>query len=576
MRIQYMHARIVTALFIGATALLAGCAGAGTKRVLFYTRSNVGVDISGTPPTFEATIARREGVLEPAFEGGQTLPVVASFRSDTEGLLRIFTGVAMTFATSEAALALAYKQGSKDPNSVNDYLNWQKPSNRNSMEQRASNPYDATVQASEGSLVWAAGRGSDEELNESIDALEKRRAALDAERDRVDGHEQAEAVSSKSARINVELQYLRAHRDAREAANALRKAEESLAEAPKGSPAAAQAKRAANDSQKKLSDATTRIARLRPEFDPESTSTPPKSAGSFGQIEVSKLQPPGKLSPLFFATDTALGLKVGFETNVPTSFVFGFNRKELALAPVTARKLDTGGYEVAMPSVLASVNSMATAEKDKAGLKYQQYFATGKAATYLALNPEVREAFSRQLLPAMPINELATSASVRMASYVYSQLTLIAATPGDRQETAQRLVDEIDLACGPVAADFEVYVLTTQQPTGGIALQRSLIAGLNGTNQENLTTYLTELDSSIERLQTLIKPYDKAGTTAANLDANHLVDGAGASTQLARLKRDLKVLSDRRKEVEAAANKRLAESGNPILRAREFILTPPK
>ena len=98
-----------------ALACAVGCKGVGTKRVLFYTRSNVGVDISGVPPTFDVTIARKEGVMEPVFEGGQTLPVIASFRSDVGfAPLRLFTGIAMTFATSEAALVLASYQGQGD------------------------------------------------------------------------------------------------------------------------------------------------------------------------------------------------------------------------------------------------------------------------------------------------------------------------------------------------------------------------------------------------------------------------------------------------------------------------------
>ena len=97
-------------LAVLATIALPGCA-VGYNSTLFYTQSNIGLDAETKPPTAEISIARREGVIEPGFEGGQTPTVVASFRSNADPLSRFFFGVQSTFAGGDAAAALAAGQG---------------------------------------------------------------------------------------------------------------------------------------------------------------------------------------------------------------------------------------------------------------------------------------------------------------------------------------------------------------------------------------------------------------------------------------------------------------------------------
>lgn len=88
-------------------ALSQGCA-IGYDSLLFFTKTNVGVDVDSTPPTAEVSIARREGVIEPTFEGGKTPSVLSSFSSDSSGLWRGFSSdIGMAFATGDAAYAMA-------------------------------------------------------------------------------------------------------------------------------------------------------------------------------------------------------------------------------------------------------------------------------------------------------------------------------------------------------------------------------------------------------------------------------------------------------------------------------------
>ena len=91
-------------LLLMAIATMPGC-GIGYNSLLFVTKSNVGLDFDAKPPTAELAISRVEGVIEPVFETGMTLPLMSSFRTDEQGL---FAGsVGQTFTTGRAALIMA-------------------------------------------------------------------------------------------------------------------------------------------------------------------------------------------------------------------------------------------------------------------------------------------------------------------------------------------------------------------------------------------------------------------------------------------------------------------------------------
>lgn len=96
-------------------SILAGCA--GYDRILFATKTNIGLDIDDQPPTAEITIARRELAITPTFQdtttSENTLPLLASF-----GLTGNFLNPEITsrFAGGEAAVVLA--QGPKEQPSL--------------------------------------------------------------------------------------------------------------------------------------------------------------------------------------------------------------------------------------------------------------------------------------------------------------------------------------------------------------------------------------------------------------------------------------------------------------------------
>jgi hypothetical protein len=101
-----------TAGALAAATVLAGCA-VGYNRTLFVTKTNLGFEVSNTPPTFELALSRVEGVIGPQFENGQTLPVMASFKFRTSGAFSPAVGSA--FATGDAATTMSALYGDPTP-----------------------------------------------------------------------------------------------------------------------------------------------------------------------------------------------------------------------------------------------------------------------------------------------------------------------------------------------------------------------------------------------------------------------------------------------------------------------------
>ncbi len=79
-----------------------GC-GLGYNRMLFVTRTNFGLDVDTTPPTAEISVARREGLIAPAFDGDETPEVLGTFKSEGNTLNPALTEV---FAGGRAASLL--------------------------------------------------------------------------------------------------------------------------------------------------------------------------------------------------------------------------------------------------------------------------------------------------------------------------------------------------------------------------------------------------------------------------------------------------------------------------------------
>src|SRR6185369_12851329 len=88
---------------------------------------------------------------------------------------------------------------------------------------------------------------------------------------------------------------------------------------------------------------------------------------------------------------------------IPDTVKLGFNRKEFAWAPLTQTPLNTnvqgGPVNIKMPAFLATIESSQRLDTNGAKVEALQYFATGDAATYLAMQKDVRAAMHARLDP---------------------------------------------------------------------------------------------------------------------------------------------------------------------------------
>lgn len=105
--------------------------------------------------------------------------------------------------------------------------------------------------------------------------------------------------------------------------------------------------------------------------------------------------------PVFFGTDTTFGVKLswtGMTGGLPDTATFGYNRKELALVPVSQ---DKSKKKMKIASLLATLdsNTKAGSSSPELDAQYIQYFATGEAATLLALQRDVRASMLARLDP---------------------------------------------------------------------------------------------------------------------------------------------------------------------------------
>ena len=132
---------------------------------------------------------------------------------------------------------------------------------------------------------------------------------------------------------------------------------------------------------------------------------------------VPKAGQPLETFPMFFATHTVVGLKIGFSnvatpSPIPSSFVFGFQRQEASAIHLSRVARDqvggtgcvpnNGEDHVFYPPVLASINLRATAggTAKESSLENCQFFATGDAA----------RAIAKRGLAALDCNQLSSQA----------------------------------------------------------------------------------------------------------------------------------------------------------------------
>jgi hypothetical protein len=102
---------------------------------------------------------------------------------------------------------------------------------------------------------------------------------------------------------------------------------------------------------------------------------------------------------MFFGTQTTLGIKIGFTTTYPDSFVFGYKRKEASLIPLGHFTDTSSGKPVekhAYPSVIGVFTTdVAAKTTSDSTFGLAQFFATGAAAEALASDADLKNQFKQ-------------------------------------------------------------------------------------------------------------------------------------------------------------------------------------
>jgi hypothetical protein len=411
---------------------LAGCA--GYNHTLFMTKSNVGLDFDSKPPTLEINVSRKEAVIAPSFEGGQTPPVMASFKPSAGtggGFVSFFLGVDQTFAGGDAAMAMAQLYNEK--------------------------------------------------------------------------------TSTNLAQFNSAL----------------------------------------------------------------TLSKKPDYTDPFRKIPGT-----GATRPLIFGTDTSLGLKAawtGTGGQVPDTVKLGFSRKEFAWAPITATPVpaapaaagttaatpnENGPVHVKMPAFLATIESNQRLDTNGARIAALQYFATGNAATYLAMREEVRAAMHARLDPNSKAfkSRFSTDGLGVFADILFSVDTILKRRAKDGDKTATALLEKLNSLQGldmpdKIRNDSHPEYSFNEMDPAALLLEKNIGNGGTelplGKKLADVTSYMDNLGRNISALTAVLDALTKGkavqlkkGTDAPvpitpNLQTGLAKELVTTTVQLQKLQKDL-------------------------------------
>ena len=188
----------------------------------------------------------------------------------------------------------------------------------------------------------------------------------------------------------------------------------------------------------------------------------------------------------FVGTTTSVGFKIGFDSTTATppppiqdTFLFGYRRQEFSFLPLGT---DKDGVDV-YPSVIASANSTAGAGGGPAGstFHHSQFIATGRAADWLAKNPEVVAAFGNEAGTSVTAS---VSPAARAAAEARGRVDVTANSQG---------IDKVIAAVqtGGAFDKEKVKELVDKANTGSV-LSGNVVEAIEGTSSnDELKLYLT-------------------------------------------------------------------------------------
>ena len=199
----------------------------------------------------------------------------------------------------------------------------------------------------------------------------------------------------------------------------------------------------------------------------------PKISSWFGTLFGESNFQEDDVRPVFFGTDTSLGLKIawsGTSSYVPDTARFGYGRKELAWVPLTMQKVSETEYKIKMSPLLATLDSgfrniKLENNQPSGDFSYVQYFASGDAATLLAMQQDVRQAMLLRLDPHT--KELALQFRTGLAGQARVQQLLLMAqvqsaltqlTSENKDQEAKKLLEELNKIGGRLPKSYFRYL----------------------------------------------------------------------------------------------------------------------
>lgn len=234
-----------------------------------------------------------------------------------------------------------------------------------------------------------------------------------------------------------------------------------------------------------------------------------------------------EIRPVFFATKTSLGLNLSWSAmtaSVPDSFTLGFNRKELAILPISYSN-DSEKHYVDQTSLLATLDFVydnlnvppGSSESNKSKRKYLQYFATGDSASYLATHPEVRIAMINRLDPEADVS--LNSEAIMLFPALLRSIQKFAAT----DTYANILRKKIDSKTYEMSTVAEVQNIVAYEDPAFPNIVRETGHGISSNNFNDLYAYVVFLESSIKSSQSALNTMQSA---------KNKIDASGVLTPL--------------------------------------------
>lgn len=174
----------------------------------------------------------------------------------------------------------------------------------------------------------------------------------------------------------------------------------------------------------------------------------------------------GEALPMFFGTSTTLGIKIGFTTTLPDSFVFGYKRKEASLIPLGIRKETAKDGSTVLKRAYPPVIGVFSNDYDASTLGattfgLSQFFATGTAAVALAKNQDLKDEFRKFARDAL--GTLKENIRLQQET-VLNILTCFADVRDDKIEVVAEAANHLELFAFPSDYDEMTAALKAKTP----------------------------------------------------------------------------------------------------------------